>query len=269
MSRTHAIGIGQELNSLDVSYGPPFERCGGLVRASFIERPNRFLAVARLEEEWGELPRGTVVRAHVADPGRLRELLIPGVGVWLTPAPTTSTERRTLLDLVIVEHSGILVSIDSRVPNKLIGAALRAGAFPELGGVDGRHNRRSVRPEYTWGNSRFDFCLAVEGQADTLIEVKSASLVVNRTALFPDAPTERGARHVRELAEATRQGLRAVVVFVVQRSDADAFAPHAEMDRPFADAVHEAVRAGVAMKAVRCDVREDGISIAGEIEVRV
>lgn len=243
------------------SYGPPFRRDGRLVRASFVERPNRFLAIARIDG-------GALVRAHIADPGRLRELLIPGVGVRLVPVDASASGRSTSFDLVLVEHHGILVSIDSRVPNKLIGAALRAGAFPELC-ASGCGGGRLVRPEYTWGSSRFDFRLSAEGQPDTLVEVKSASLVVNGVAMFPDAPTERGARHMRELAEATRQGMGAAVVFVIQRSDAESFTPNAVMDPLFADAVRAAADAGVAVKAVRCDVREHSINIVGEVEARV
>lgn len=239
------------------------------MRASFIERPNRFLAVARLEEACGDSAAGAVVRAHIADPGRLRELLVPGVGLRLVSAPPASAARSTQFDVALVEHAGILVSIDSGVPNKLIGSALRAGAFPEFGGAGGGEGGRSVQPEYTWGSSRFDFRLWAEGRPDTLVEVKSASLVVGRVALFPDAPTVRGARHVRELAEAARQGLGAAVVFVVQRPDADAFAPNVAMDKSFAEAVRAAADAGVVIRAVRCDVRENAISIAGEIEVKV
>lgn len=242
-------------------YAPVFRRKAPLVRATFIARPNRFLAIARLEEPSGDIPVGAEVRCHVADPGRLRELLIPGVGVRLLEAGAADSLRRTAFDLVLVEHEGITVSIDSRVPNKLMRAALEGGAFPELSA--GRH----VQPEYTWGSSRFDFRLWADGEPDCLVEVKSGTLVVNGMAMFPDAPTLRGARHVRELAEAVGDGLSAAVVFVIQRPDAWCFRPHAEMDPHFARALRGAAAAGVQVKAVRCDVSEDEISIAGEIEV--
>ena len=248
---------------------PAYTRDSSLARATLINRPNRFLGVARLDsgirEACADEAELCVVRAHIADPGRLEELLFPGAVVYLSKARAGNRRepRKTEYDLVLVEHDGILVSVDSRVPNELIHNALKSGFFEEL-----REYRRITR-ESTYGSSRFDFRLSTVdaeesgvvpavGAPDCFVEVKSVTLVRDDVALFPDAPTARGARHMRELATAVSQGFRAMVVFVIQREDAEYFAPNSAMDPEFAEALRAAICANVEVTAVKCSIAESG-----------
>lgn len=212
---------------------------GPLRSARFISRPNRFLAVVELE--------GEPVEAHLPDPGRLKELLIPGATVWVRAA--TGPGRRTGFTLAMVQAaSGELVSVVTTLPNQLVHEALEAGRIAELEGW------RVEAREYTWGRSRFDFLLARGSDRRMLLEVKSVTLVEHRRALFPDAVTARGARHVGELAEAKSEGLEATVLFVVQRRDATTVTAARSIDRKFADALDEARRSGVRVLGYRCEV---------------
>ncbi len=211
-----------------------------LVRATFLSRPNRFLVMARLSG-------GRRVRTHLADPGRLRELLVPGAALRLRPVPR-DVARATRYTVALVRASDPprpWVSINSTFANHLAGELLAAGRVRGIGG--GWRIRRAVAR----GGSRFDFLLSREGEGDFLVEVKSPSLVVEGVARFPDAPTLRGARHLRELEEAVRAGGRALVFFIVQREDARAIQPNAATDPSFARALASAARAGVLMRGAR------------------
>jgi sugar fermentation stimulation protein A len=268
---------------------------GPLVRALFVERPNRFVVRARLPADLVREPgaasgthpdAGAVVDTHMADPGRLSELLVPGVPVWLRPA--TDPGRKTRWSTVLVQRPDGegLVSVDTTLPNRLVGRALEARALSELGRWD-----RFAR-EWRHGPSRFDFLLTrgrtdpsgpgprtrvppreaapgdvVRDRPDSrflVLEVKSVTLVEERVALFPDAVTARGARHVRELADLARHdGWEAAVLFVLQRPDADRIVAAREIDADFADALEEAREAGVAILGRRCSV-ELGRVVLGE-----
>lgn len=225
---------------------------GPLRSARFVSRPNRFLAVVELE--------GEPVEAHLPDPGRLKELLLPGANVWVRPAPGPA--RRTRYTLAMVQAaSGELVSVVTTLPNELAAEALEAGQIPELAGW------RVEAREYTWGRSRFDFLLARGDDERMLLEVKSVTLVEDHRALFPDAVTARGARHVRELAEATSQGLEATVLFVVQRRDARSVTAARAIDPHFADALEEARKSGVRVLGYRCEVTLEEARIAEAVPV--
>lgn len=229
---------------------------GPLTKARFLRRPNRFLLQVRLEDT------GVVVEAHMADPGRLRELLIPGRRLWLRPA--SKPERKTRWTAVLVESpdgSG-LVSLDSTLPNRLIAEALRKNAISEL------RDWSLVRPEMKMGRSRFDFLLS-RGESEKLVlEVKSVTLVEDGVALFPDAVTERGARHVRELAEIGAQtGWEAAVLFVLQRPDGGEIRAARSIDPKFSDALAEAGRAGVKILGRRCVVLKDRVELGGAVPV--
>jgi sugar fermentation stimulation protein A len=214
---------------------------GPLVEARFVERPNRFLLRC-------QAPAG-VVEAHLGDPGRLRELLLPGRRVWLRPA-AASPARRTRWTAVLVESPAGdgLVSLDTTLPNRLIHAALLAGALPELAGYS------LERREAQLGRSRIDFLLADGAGSRLALEVKSVTLVEGRLALFPDAVTARGARHVRELTAHVRDGGAAAILFVLQRPDADRIVAARAIDGVFADALAEAQAAGVRVLGRRCAV---------------
>lgn len=222
-----------------------------LVEGLFVARENRFAATVDLG--------GRLERVHVPNSGRMRELLIPGAKVMLLPAE--GPDRRTAHDLVAVEATGGLVSVDSRVPNAVVAESLVAGTVPGLEGYD-----RVVR-EHTWGDSRFDFLLGGP-DGDALVEVKGCTLVEEGgLALFPDAPTTRGARHVRELAAAVDEGMRAVLLVVVQRSDGRVFAPNDRTDPEFGDALRTSAAAGVEVKAHLTEVTREGVELGASIPV--
>ena len=217
--------------------------------AEFLERPNRFLAEVRVggRKEW----------AHVPDPGRLTELLLPGARVRLRPAP--AGRRRTAWTLIGVESEDGWVNIDSRLPNLLFSEALRAGSldeFPEPG---------AWRSEYRYGRSVLDFYL--EGEPPCLVEVKGCTLVEEGTALFPDAPTARGVRHLQELARARREGFRSCLVMVVKHPAGRVFRPNRATDPAFADALAEAAAEGVEVLAYLAPWREREMRLKGRIPV--
>jgi len=230
---------------------------GPLREARFLERPNRFVVHARLRN-------GRRVVAHLPDPGRLLELLVPGRRLWLRRA--TEPRRKTQWSALLVESpdSSTRVSLDTGLPNRLIGRALEGNALEELGGW------RLERREHTIGHSRFDFLLqrrrGGRGPRRMVLEVKSVTLVEGRIGLFPDAVTARGTRHVRELAALQRSGdWAAAVFFVLQRPDADRVMPHAARDPDFARALAEARSAGVRLLGRRCTVDLDGITLGSPI----
>jgi sugar fermentation stimulation protein A len=220
-----------------IAAGPPVakDRFGHLIPAVFLERPNRFGAWVALQ--------GRREYVHVPDPGRLRELLIPGTAVWLRPAAAPG--RRTAFSLVMTRIDGEWVSLDTGVPNRLVRRALERGELPELAGY------ASVRPEFTYGRSRLDFLLA-GASGRCLLEVKSVTLVVDGCGLFPDAVSDRASRHLRELISATADGYRAVALFVVQRQDARCVAPNEATDPLFAQTLRGAAAAGVELLARLC-----------------
>lgn len=227
---------------------------GPLTEARFIRRPNRFLLQVRLEDT------GLEVDAHMADPGRLRELLLPQKRLWLRPA--SKPERRTRWTAVLVESPGGsgLISLDSTLPNRLIAEALRERAIAELSEWE------FVRAEITMGRSRFDFLLS-RGESEKLVlEVKSVTLVEEGIAYFPDAVTERGARHVRELAEiAGRPGWEAAVLFVLQRPDAEEIRAARAIDPKFSDALSKAEKAGVRILGRRCTVLKERVELGSAV----
>jgi sugar fermentation stimulation protein A len=198
---------------------------------------------------------GDRVKAASRDPGRLRELLRPGVELRLERA--TGGGRKTGYTLTLVRHRGVWVSLIPSLANDILDAALRRRQVPGL-------PASVVRREVALGRHRLDFQLELGGET-VLAEVKSATLVRSGKALFPDAPTTRGARHLEALARHQKNGGRGLVVFLVQRRDALSFAPNEEADPAFARALREAVRAGVAVRCYRCAVSPRGCTLLGPI----
>ncbi|HWQ15966.1 MAG TPA: DNA/RNA nuclease SfsA [Roseiflexaceae bacterium] len=244
---------------------------GELVEATFLARPNRFLVEARLGD--------ALVEAHLADRGRLTETLVPGARLLLARRPGLG--RRTAYQAVAAYRDSVwrersaldaehvpqgagsppLVSLDTHLPNRLILAALRAGALPRFAGY------ARVRPEVRIGASRFDFLL--EGEAGRcVLEVKSAGHLASDTALFPDAPTGRGLRHLAELAELARGGTRAAVLFAAQ-GQAHAVAMNTAVDPAFAAGLARAAAAGVEVCAYACPLSRAGIVLGEEVPVRM
>ncbi len=221
-------------------------------RAEFIERPNRFIAKVELD--------GREEVVHVKNTGRCRELLTEGARVYLTKSDNTT--RRTAYDLVAVEKPGergapLLINIDSQAPNAAVAEWLpRSGLFSESA---------TLRREVTKGSSRFDFAVQ-DGEKVTYLEVKGVTLVEGEVALFPDAPTERGVKHVEELASLVGQGYGAAVIFVIQLRGVEKFKPNYKTHRAFGEALAEASAAGVAVYAVDCTVTPESMEIGCFIE---
>lgn len=221
---------------------------GPLIEGVFLQRDNRFRATVEVA--------GQTVKAHVPNSGRLRELFAPGQRVLL--APQSAPHRITEYDLVMVDLNGRLVSMDARWPSRLFREAITAGRLAPFVGYT------AIQSEVTFGGSRLDFRL--DGPAGACyVEVKSVTLVEEGIGLFPDAPTTRGRRHVRELMKVVAQGYRAAVVFVIQRDDAHSFAPHDTTDPDFGRALREAITAGVEVYAFRCRVTREEVAIEAPV----
>ena len=222
-----------------------------LVEGIFLERVNRFLA--RVEVE------GREVGVHVANSGRMKELFVPGWRVLVRPV--SRDHRKTKFDLVLVDMGNALVSADARMPNPLLAEGVANGHLQQFAGYT------DMRREVIFGDSRLD--LMLEGPSDRCyIEAKSVTLVMNGVGLFPDAPTIRGAKHLRTLETVLEAGHRAAVVFVVQRPDASAFATSDPSDPDLADALRSAVAAGVEAYAYNCEVTERSIRLDRALPIR-
>jgi sugar fermentation stimulation protein A len=194
--------------------------------------------------------------AHLPNSGRLGELLTPDRELRLARMP--DARRKTTYDVKLAAYAGVWVSVDARLANRLFAEAWLAGRLADFAGYT------NLLPEVGLGESRLDFVLS--GPAGQCwVETKSVTLVEGGCARFPDAPTLRGQRHLAELAGAVRRGDRAAVVFIVQRPDAVAFAPHAEADPDFAQGLREAQAAGVRVLAYRCRVSEEEVVVEEKI----
>lgn len=212
------------------------------VQGKLVVRRNRFVAEVEVD--------GRPALAHVPNSGRMLELMVPGAPVVLVPAPVGS-ERRTQFDLTAIHYRERWVGVDSRMPPALIVDAWRAGLLPDLAAYT------DVRREVTFGESRLD--LLFQGpQGLAYVEAKSVNLVEDRVAMFPDAPTVRGTRHLRELEKALGEGHASAVCFVVQRDDVDVLRPCAEADPAFAETLASVVRAGVEAYAIACSTTPEG-----------
>lgn len=228
----------------------PLISTGPLVEATFIARPNQLLVDARLN--------GRLVRAHMADRGRLNDLLVPEARLLL--APRDEIGRKTSFQVVGVYANGELVSLDTQLPNRLVVAALAMGALPQFA----RYTK--VQREVTIGSHRFDFRLG-EGMATCMLEVKSVGKVVNGLAMFPDAPTERGRQHLDMLISLARSGQRAAVLFIIQRHAASALVPDEATDPAFARSLRAALANGVEIYAHLCPVTPEGITLGPGVPV--
>ena len=221
-------------------------------KAKFISRPNRFIAIVDVD--------GQQLSVHVKNTGRCKELLLPGSAVYLEKA--ANPERKTPYDLVAVEHNGGIINIDSQAPNAVVKEWLES---------QGIYSK--IQPEYKYGDSRIDFYMektmtsdkgscAETGQIEKcLMEVKGCTLFRDGVGYFPDAPTERGAKHLRELVKAAKEGYHAIIAFVIQGEGISEVRPNADTDPEFAKAYHKAVKAGVEVLFLKCRVKEDELFI--------
>lgn len=223
----------------------------GIRRAVFLARPNRFVAEIAL-------PGGEEVLCHVKNTGRCRELLVPGAEICVQAR--SGPERRTAWDLISVRKGGRLINMDAAAPNAVFAEWARAGHF--LPGLS------LLRPEVTRQDSRFDF-YAEAACGPVFAEIKGVTLEENGVVRFPDAPTERGVKHLRGLARCVRDGYGAWAVFIVQMRGVRWFEPNRATHPAFADALREARDAGVNLLALDCDVTEDSISARDPVEIRL
>lgn len=221
-----------------------------LVGGVFLERPNRFVAMVEFE--------GEVHRVQVPDPGRLKELFIPGVKVILEDHKG-ATHRKTRYSLIMVRspEDTHWVSVNSHLPNRLMKNWLQEGVLEVF------RDYRLEKPEFTYGSSRFDFLLSHKIQGTPLlVEVKSVTLVLDgETAMFPDAPTVRGARHIRELMVAQKEGYEVGVFFLIQRPDAKRVVPNRETDPDFYQTVEVAMKTGVSFWAMATEISPEGVRL--------
>lgn len=228
----------------------PHRRAIPDVPGVLLSRPNRFLGIVRLED-------GREVEAHIADRGRLEDILYPGAKVRLAPA--SGPARRTAHTLLLARSSGVWVCVDPAGANHLVGTLLERSLLPLPA-------FRDIRPEARRGGSRFDFRLELADGSSLFLEVKSAGAARGGVALFPDAPSARGARHCLELAALAREGEQAAIVLVAQRGDAEAIAPH-PVDPAFRTALLEAASAGVRILGVSFSVDVEGFTYQGQIPI--
>lgn len=222
-------------------------------RAAFINRPNRFIAEVLLD--------GKEETVHVKNTGRCRELLIPGCDVILYESDSPS--RKTKYDLVAVYKNRegkppLLINMDSQIPNDVAAEWFKKGLLFSKNAV--------VRREVTFGNSRFDFYVE-DGTVKAFVEVKGVTLEEGGVAMFPDAPTGRGVKHMRELMAATEQGYRAYILFVIQMKEISEFRPNDVTHKAFGDTLREAREKGVRILAVDCNVTEDAIEADKEVKI--
>ena len=213
-----------------------------IVTGYFLERPNRFIAHVEVE--------GEKKICHVKNTGRCRELLTPHTRVILARGENPS--RKTEYDLIAVYKGDRLINLDSQAPNAVFGEWVRErGYFSGL---------TLVKPEQTYKNSRFDYYLEA-GERRIFVEVKGVTLEQDGVVMFPDAPTARGAKHLRELTDAVKNGYEAFVFFVIQMDGCKYFTPNRRTDPDFAEALEQAAADGVQLRAVTCRVSEDRLEI--------
>ena len=209
-----------------------------ITKAKFISRPNRFIAHVELD--------GKEIIVHVKNTGRCKELLLPGRTVYLEKA--SNPERKTLYDLVAVDTPIGIINIDSQAPNIVVKEWLL------------KQDYDVVHPEYKYGDSRIDFYMK-KGEDKYLLEVKGCTLIKDGIGYFPDAPTERGVKHLRELAKAVDKGFKTMVAFVIQVEGVTEVRPNVETHPEFGVALQEAKEAGVEVLCLACKVWEDGLEI--------
>ncbi len=219
-----------------------------VVPGRFLCRPNRF--IAQVETAAG------VQTVHVKNTGRCRELLVPGASVYLEQS--ANPRRKTAFDLIAVDKGGLLINMDAQAPNRVFAEWAGAGNFlPDC---------TALRREYIYGDSRLDFCLETPGGLH-LVEIKGVTLEEGGAARFPDAPTERGVRHIQELRRAVEAGLGATLFFVVQMEGMRSVAPNDETHPAFGRALREAAAAGVRVCAWDCAVTPESLTLRAPVPV--
>ena len=215
----------------------------------FLSRPNRFIAHIEID--------GAVEICHVKNTGRCRELLVPGCTVWCQRSDNPN--RKTKFDLIAVRKGDRLINMDSQAPNKAAGEWLADRGLGEIS---------ELRPEVRHGDSRYDFSFLKDGKR-CFLEVKGCTLEEDGVCAFPDAPTERGAKHICGLTEAARASYGAYILFVIQMSDVKYIRPHDETDPAFGAALREAAQNGVHILAMDCAITPDTMDIRLPVLVKL
>ena len=220
-----------------------------ILPAVFLDRPNRFIAHVELG--------GKTEVCHVKNTGRCRELLIPGNAVYVQHCPRPG--RKTAYDLIAARKDGRLINVDSAAPNAVFGEWLRAGGLGDV---------HDVQAEVTHGDSRFDYAFRLDGKA-CFAEIKGCTLEEDGIARFPDAPTERGVKHLHGLIRAVEEGYGAFLVIVIQMRGVRRFEPNWATHAAFGEAMRQAQTAGVRLLALDCDVSPEELRIADPVEIRL
>lgn len=220
-----------------------------MIPGIFLARPNRFIAHVEIN--------GAVEVVHVKNTGRCRELLPVGAQVWCQRS--SNPARKTKYDLITVRKGEHLINMDSQAPNQAAGEWLRRGGLGEA---------RNIRAEVTHGDSRFDFAFTLEGKP-CFLEVKGVTLEKDGVCAFPDAPTQRGTKHLRGLTEAAKEGFGAYALFVIQMADVLYLHPNDATDPEFGKALREAAANGVTVLAVDCAVTTDSMEIRQAVPVHL
>ena len=216
----------------------------------FIIRPNRFIAHVKIEN--------TIEICHVKNTGRCKELLLHGATVYVQHFP--NTKRKTSWDLIAVKKGDVLINIDSQAPNKAVKEWLLSGGLGFIPDI--------VKPEYQYEDSRFDFYLEQENKR-WLIEVKGVTLEKDGVALFPDAPTLRGVKHIEGLARHSKEGFVTAILFVIQMDGILYFTPNEIMHPEFSQALRHAKQEGVHIMAYECEITPNSMNIRNPIEIKL
>ena len=220
-----------------------------IVPGIFLSRPNRFIAHIEID--------GISTVCHVKNTGRCKELLTPGAAVWCEKS--NNPTRKTQYDLIAVQKGTRLINMDSQAPNKAVYKWLSGGGLGEL---------KNLRAETTYGNSRFDFSFEKDGKR-CFLEVKGVTLENDGICAFPDAPTQRGAKHLKELTALAKEGFGAYVLFVIQMTDVVYLHPNDKTDPAFGNALREAAKTGVNILAMDCTVTPDTMTIQNPVTVKL
>ena len=228
-----------------------------IISAKFVSRPNRFVANVKIDD------KETAV--HVKNTGRCRELLLPDSTVYLEDFTNNPRNRKLMYDLIAVEKGNLLINMDSQAPNTVVREALKNGIIrlPEM------EDLTLIRPETVYCDSRFDFYIEDKNGQRGFIEVKGVTLENDGIASFPDAPTERGVKHINELIKAKNAGYSTYIIFVVQMSGMKYLISNDTTHKAFGDALRLAHSCGVHVHAYECAVEPDSLDVVGEITVKL
>lgn len=219
-----------------------------IIPAVFLDRPNRFIANIEID--------GLRQVAHVKNTGRCREILTPGARIWVRE--NSDPRRKTRFDVITAQKNERMINIDASAPNAAVKEWLpESGLFRHVS---------LIRPETTFGRSRLDFYIEADGRK-MFMEVKGVTLEDRGVVRFPDAPTERGLKHIKELEASLSSGFEACILFVIQMKGVDYFKPNSATHEAFADALHHAFRAGVQVRAWDCLIMPDSMDIADPVPV--